>query len=379
MATNCHDLSYTQQALLELVRAGLWEKDAHLLPYGKWDINEIMRLAEEQAMVGLVTAGLEHVQDVKIPQESLLQFVEQTLQLESRNKSMNKFIAVLTEKMRGKGIHTVLVKGQGITQCYKRPLWRSCGDVDLYFNKNDFVKAREYLRPFAQKIDPDNNIAEHINMVMKDSGWAVEIHANQYTELSFRLDHGLDIIHRRIFDNGEVRVWKNDQTNVYIPSPTNDVQIVFTHFLKHFYKGGLGLRQICDWCRLLWTFRGEIEIATLTTDLHSMGLLNEWRAFTALAIDYLGMPVIAMPLYDQDKKWSKKASYIMSFLLESGNFGHNRDTSYYESQWRIVRKVGSLGRKIGDLLRHARVFPLNSVLFIPSLLYNGLKSASRGE
>lgn len=55
-----------------LVRAGLWEKDVELRKYGTTDFDEIMRLAEEQSVVGLVTAGLEHVQDVKVPQADLL-------------------------------------------------------------------------------------------------------------------------------------------------------------------------------------------------------------------------------------------------------------------------------------------------------------------
>ena len=51
----------TQQAFFALVRAGLWEKEVRLLPYGEVDYSEVMRLAQEQAVVGLVAAGLGHV------------------------------------------------------------------------------------------------------------------------------------------------------------------------------------------------------------------------------------------------------------------------------------------------------------------------------
>ena len=59
-------------AFLEIVRAGLWEKDARLEQYGKIDFEEIYQLAGEQSVVGLVTAGFEHIQDVKVPQEIVL-------------------------------------------------------------------------------------------------------------------------------------------------------------------------------------------------------------------------------------------------------------------------------------------------------------------
>ena len=81
-----------QRAFFELVRAGLWEKEARLLPYGAVDYADIMRLAQEPAVVGLVAAGLEHVTDVKVPKEEVLQFVGQILQLEQRNIMKNVYV-----------------------------------------------------------------------------------------------------------------------------------------------------------------------------------------------------------------------------------------------------------------------------------------------
>ena len=124
-------LDNNTQAFLALVRAGLWEKDVQLSSYGDIDFKEVYRLAEEQSVVGLVAAGIEHIVDIKIPKEDALQFVGQSLQLEQQNTAMNHFIGVIVDKMRAAGIYTLLVKGQGIAQCYERPLWRSCGDVDF--------------------------------------------------------------------------------------------------------------------------------------------------------------------------------------------------------------------------------------------------------
>ena len=100
------------ETFFALVSAGLWEKDVELQKYGITDFSEIMRLAEEQTTVGLVTAGLEHVVDIRIPQEWTLQFIGSTLQIEQRNKAMNKYLAELVVKMRAAGIYTLLVKGQ---------------------------------------------------------------------------------------------------------------------------------------------------------------------------------------------------------------------------------------------------------------------------
>ena len=83
-----------------------------------------------------------------------------------------------------------------------------------------------------------------------------------------------------------MRVWKNDGADVPLPSPDNDVIIVFTHFLQHFFVGGVGLRQICDWCRLLWTYRDSIDRGLLERRLKEMGIVSEWQAFGAFVVEY---------------------------------------------------------------------------------------------
>ena len=72
-------------------------------------------------------------------------------------------------------------------------------------------------------------------------------------------------------------------------------------------------------------------------------------------------------------------NYIMEFVLMSGNFGHNRDHSYFEKYPYLVRKCVSFGRRVGDLARHTRIFPIDSLRFFPSMLVNGVRSAVRGE
>ena len=109
-----------------------------------------------------------------------------------------------------------------------------------------------------------------------------------------------------------------------------------------------------------------------------MGVMSEWKAFGALAVDVLGMPANSMPMYSHEKKWKRQAGRICSFIMEVGNFGHNRDMSYNKYPY-VIRKAFSMSRRIGDLYRHARIFPWDSFRFFPYMFYNGLRSALRGE
>ena len=59
--------------------------------------------------------------------------------------------------------------------------------------------------------------------------------------------------------------------------------------------------------------------------------------------------------------------------------GHNRDASYFSKYPYLVRKVISMFRRIGDLIDHSKIFPIDSWRFFPYIIFNGLKSAVRGE
>ena len=373
-------LGTNQQAFFELLRAGLWEKVARLSQYKDIDYSAIMQLAEEQSVVGLVTAGLECVSDVKIPKEVILQFVGSTLQVEHHNRSMNEFIERLIARLRKEGVNAVLVKGQGIAQCYEKPLWRSSGDIDLLLSGSNYDNAKKVLVPLATEVETEYTSFKHVGMTI--GGWMVELHGTLHSRLSGRVDRVIDEVQKDVFYGGNVRSWQNNGVTVFLPAPNKDVIFVFTHILHHFFFEGIGLRQICDWCRLLWKYRSEIDVKLLEKRLRTAGLMTEWKAFAAFAVEYLGMPVEVMPLFDENdnhnEKLKRKAGKIVKFVLEVGNFGHKQRRDY-SGQSYLVRKFNSFWGRLSDMLRHFSLFPKDSFVFFGGVLRSGLHAAVRGE
>ena len=110
----------TQAIFFSLLRAGLWEQACQPAPEAtEW--RAVFRLAGEQSVMGLVAAGLEHMTG-SVPKADLHPFLMRVLALEETNVRMDRFIAELMERLRAQGIKACLVKGQGIAQCYERPL-----------------------------------------------------------------------------------------------------------------------------------------------------------------------------------------------------------------------------------------------------------------
>lgn len=364
-------------AFFALLRAGLWETDLLLMPLGKFDFSKVYKLADEQSVVGLVAAGLEQVRDAKVVKADALPFLKKVFSLEQRNQEMNEFLGQIVQKMRNSGIYTILVKGQGVAQCYERPQWRSSGDIDFFLSKENYERAKMILTSLASHVEKEFAREKHLGMTI--DSWALELHGSLYCGLSSEIERELDEIKADTFLGGNVRSWQNNNVTVFLLAAENDAFYIFTHILQHYYKGGIGLRQICDWCRLLWTYRSSLDVNLLEKRLRRSRLTNEWKAFGALAVVYLGMPAEAMPLYDASARWFRKARRICAFILNVGNFGQNRDLSYYGKYPYLIRKTISLCQRLGDLCQHAVVFPIDSLRFLPRILFNGVKSAIRGE
>ena len=367
----------TKDSFFALLKAGLWEQSVQLSPYEPLDFDALYQMAEDQSVVGLLAAGMEHVEDRKVTKSEAIQFLKKVFSIENRNSSMKSFIEELVLKMRRSKIYALLVKGQGVAQCYERPLWRTPGDIDFLLDSENYERAKSFFSKVNEFDTQEGAYTKHLGMTL--DSWTVDLHGTLRSELSFRVDRGIDRIQEDSLKIGNVRTWRNGNSDVFLPDSNNDAILIFTHFLKHFYKGGTGLRQICDLCRLLWTYRDRIDTNLLKCRLQSMGLMSEWRAFAAFAVDYLGMPVDAMPLYDASARWRRKARRICSFILEVGNFGIKRDHTYFDKYPYVIRKCISFGRRCGDVFRHVAVFPRDSLRFFPCLVFNGVRDAARGE
>lgn len=363
-----------------LLKAGLFpdygEGNSELRIDGTTDWDKVYQLAQEQSVQGLVLQGIEwfkvHDSGFTIPQVLLLEWIGEVQMIEQQNKDMNKFIASLVQKLQSVGIYSLLVKGQGVALCYERPLWRACGDVDLLLDSDNYNAAKSYLIPKADEVANEDIITKHQALVIK--GFDVELHGKMPFSLSMRVEDGIDKVLNDLFCGGKVKSWDCNGTPVFLPSPDNHIVLVFTHFLHHFFIEGVGLRQICDWCRLLYTYRDSLNYKLLESRIRKMGLTSEWKAFYNLASRYLGMPDLDSELTIHDSRFDKKADRIMELVLESGNFGHNKDLSYRTRYSGMTYKIVAAWRRLKDFASLIPVFPLDAPRFFWNYMLQKVKA-----
>ena len=219
-STTLLSLDKNKKAFFKLVQAGLWQKQVSLASYEDVNYGEIYRLAQEQSVVGLV-AAVEKVLDVKVPQSIALTMAGEMLQLERRNRAMNVFVEDLIGKLQNEDVYALLVKGQGVAQCYERPLWRSSGDVDLLLSEDNYKKAIQLLTSQASSIEDESTYKKHIAMTI--DGWSVELHGTLRSGLWGSIDREIDETQNALFHGGCVRSWKNGGTQIFLPAADEEV------------------------------------------------------------------------------------------------------------------------------------------------------------
>lgn len=371
------------KAFFELVKAGLFPLHGegimvHDSLFKDVDWEKVFQLAQEQSVQGLLLQGIEELKakgiELSVPKVLLLQWIGEVQVIEQRNKEMNTFVADLIEKLWKNDIYTLLVKGQGIAQCYEKPLWRAAGDVDLYLSKDNYEKAKVVLIPLAQHVEVEDKNKLHLGMTIE--GWIVELHGTMHTYISRRINKVNDEVHRDLFFNGNIRSWNDNGVQVFLPSANNDAIIVFNHFINHFYGEGVGLRQICDWCRLLWTYKDSLNHKVLKHRICKAGLMTEWKAFAAFAVDYLGMPVKAIPFYEDKLSLNRKAEKICKLVIETGNFGHNKDDSYRRNYSGLAGNFITAWKRLKEFARIATIFPVNSPKFYVTYLIKRFRTVA---
>lgn len=342
-------------SFFELLKGGLWEHPVDL-PEEDIDWTSILALSEEQTVVGLVAAGIEHLRGQKPPRSIANEFIRLIYPFEEQNERMTAQVAKQAGILREGGVIAVLLKGQSYARFYQRPQWRQCGDIDWLVQPGNKERALALLRN------------------LPSDSFKVDLQDEFHTRMSRRWDAFFARQQASMFSERLFRLWQIGSTSVLLPSLRYDVVYVFAHLFNHFYKGGIGLRQLCDWCRLLYVNADEIDCKMLAEDLYAIGLMKEWQAFGCFAVKYLGMPVKSMPFYDETL--GKKADRIARFIIRVGNFGYNRQMDYLKYPF-FIRKSFSMLRRVSDFVQHISIFPKDSVRFLAHFLGEAIPGTIR--
>ena len=365
--------SNTIEQFFALIRSGLWGGKAASSPFdGGADWEALLRLASMQSLTGIFADGAGTLpRELMPPAETARRLFVTVESIRRANRRLDAVLAELEAGLRREGIEGILLKGQGVARAYL------CGDIDLYPGKGDaYLRCCEIVRSLGESEGREDESEKHFHFNRR--GCSIEIHSHVMLAadpfVNRRLQRWTD---EMLDDPSKLRHVEINGVEVNLPPVDFDAVFILQHIANHLLKGGIGLRQLCDWSRYLHVHAAEIDRARLGNNLRTLRLMNCWQLFGWLAVNRLGLPEAEMPFYSP--RHEKRALRCLRIILRKGNFGHydkaarrNLDINF------ILRKMQTCLIVIGQHAELLRVIPAEVLRHLPWYLLDGIKRLFNG-
>lgn len=370
----------TSRQFFALLRAGLWGQPAPAeLFAGGADWAAIQRAAVMQAVSGLVADGINSLPAAMMPPSETARRLYVAVEGTRRaNLQLDSVLAEVVTMLGNNGIDSILLKGQGLARDYIIPEHRMCGDIDLYTGCANYRRSCELLESFGKQEGREDECEKHFHFTRK--GCTIEIHKFVNVLPDPFADRRLQRWAGSLLgDPSGLRQIEICGSSINLPPVAFDAVFILFHIADHLVRGGIGLRQICDWCRFLHVHNKEIDRGRLAEDLRTLKLMNIWQTIGWIAVNRLGLPEEEMPFYSEAS--GNKALRCLEIIMLQGNFG-----DYGHSRKDVQRGGGFLRRKFLNSTLVIRqqaallgLFPSEVLRFLPWYLLDGIRRLFKGR
>ena len=321
-----------EKKLFEILRSELWGTGLSFSQLSHSEFEELMALAGEQTVTGLVGDCLIK-NNIKLEREDALSLFAKLKAIEKRNAHVNENLVSFVNFMERKGVDYIIVKGQVAGALYPNPDARMSGDVDLYFVGDNYEKIKglveQRLGKQLSKLSDGKHVEFEVNNVV------FELHEKLSRLATCKHQEYWDqMIDNAILEGTDTVTIAGKEIKTL--SATYNALYIFVHLFYHMTASGVGLRQLCDMMKSLSPTLphregvSKIDKERLEEILKELGYLKAYKAMGAFLVEYLGLPEEEFPftLTEKDRKWVET---IKKNILKRGNFG------------RTGRKVKNLG------------------------------------
>jgi len=321
-----------EKELFEILRSELWGTGLSFSQLSHSEFEELMALAGEQTVTGLVGDCLIK-NNIKLEREDALSLFAKLKAIEKRNAHVNENLVSFVNFMERKGVDYIIVKGQVAGALYPNPDARMSGDVDLYFVGDNYEKIKGLVEQRLGKQLSKLSDGKHVEFEV--NGVVFELH-EKLSRLATRKhqEYWDQMIDHAILEGTDTVTIAGKEIKTL--SATYNALYIFVHLFYHMTASGVGLRQLCDMMKSLSPTLphregvSKIDKERLEEILKELGYLKAYKAMGAFLVEYLGLPEEEFPftLTEKDRKWVET---IKKNILKRGNFG------------RTGRKVKKLG------------------------------------
>lgn len=308
------------------------------------DYQKMMRMAEEQAVQGLLLDGIAKLPKEMAPPLPLLLKLTGVVcqQIKNINRRHIDVIGKIAATLDDAGIKAVFMKGQTTGRRWPAPLHRTPGDIDFLVGKEDYLKTLDALESIGRV---DRTLRhEHHGMALVD-GVQIEPHYKIHNYQCPWTDRRMSGLANYVLqnDNGKAIIGGH---GVNVLPATFESVFLISHIVNHIYEEGLGLRQLVDYAMLLRHEYNNIDWERHGQWLKAVSMTRAWRIVACLCQDYLG----AERHWEFKAKEHERAGRLMKDVMAVGNFGRAAYTFRHDTIWHqlqnyrwVVRRAWKMG------------------------------------
>lgn len=289
-------MSIIREYLSELILAQLYGKQPNEIPEGVL-VDELVQIARQHHINYLISGAL---LKLELPEGKKNELRYHVVNSMAKSRAQIAELKKLENRFEAANIQNLAMKGSFLKFIYPTPDMREMSDIDLLIPKAQFDQACELLVQMGYTLQDKSY---HHDIYIKPPFMVVEVHKQMY-------DGSVDIDQEEYFADFSRAELKEQYQYTYCLKAEDFYIYMMSHFAKHFYKKGCGVRHLIDVHIYLQQFGITMDQEYLYQEFKKCKLVEFVKHMEELSAIWLnGKP--GSIFYDQ----------LFDYLLGSGIYG----------------------------------------------------------
>jgi len=240
-------MTESQNILIKIISVSLG-RDSVELPTCEIDWKAVIEQAYQHEVAALVFDGYKQIHDLldnqALPQRDLLEWIGQSLHIESLYQQQLKSAADLAEIYANNNICTYILKGFSIAQFYPNPSHRYSCDFDCFLVQDNFSAQEEGNKLVEDRgVEVDRSYYKNSSFVFE--GLHVENHRYCCSIKRGKRTADLEEYLESLLFNYTPDYY--DGSKLALPPLMFQAVFLIEHACGHFLHEKMSLKNICDW------------------------------------------------------------------------------------------------------------------------------------
>lgn len=268
----------------------------------------------------------------------------------------------IVERLRERGIGTVLLKGCTTAEYYPVPELRKSGDIDLLLIDGERLSEAEALfyEMGFEKSD-EQTVQYHVSYVTPE-----KIEIELHTMLTEPVEsERVNRFHEKVLEECREHIVRKDTMGLTLPTLEEGYHAYYLllHMLHHFMRAGFGIKLFCDWTAF-WSREKEDGVKQdFVRLIKGSGLYGFARMVSAACVGWLELPVSSVEFLFEEGLTKEQAKAMSSRMirdvLDAEEFGRS------SSDRMVALKDGSIGSYISTFHHQMHLnFPKAGKVFL---------------